>query len=252
MLALLTLGCFMRQPPDVLITEGPEGPKDPGVVGVLPVAMLSDLEGTQETWEVFRSGTYVGNLVHSGGYIQEDEGAAGLQTRSKEYAFNSQGEYREAIATLVYQDITTTLTELDVSWRPLDAEPPVPTRSAVRGTHELDGTDNVNLPRFALFPGTLEPMADQGVDHVLAPVVVLYYSHNAGWFFGQHTGSHAGARMRVFWALHDAVTGSPVAWRDVEARFVFEEVFQPSSAQTEDALIVVERYQREELEQLPH
>jgi hypothetical protein len=59
-----------------------------------------------------------------------------------------------------------------------------------RGTDPADGTDNINLPRFDLEPAPVTDLSllPAGVDWVVAPTVVLYYSHNGGWFIGQRYG----------------------------------------------------------------
>ncbi len=124
---------------------------------------------------------------------------------------------------------------------------PEPVRRRVRGTHPADGTDNVNLPRFSLEPSALVPGSVEGVDQVLVPLVVRYYSHNGGWFLGQEYGCGMGARLRVMWTLYDNASGAPLAWGEVDARELDNRVASPSSAQLEDALLEVEAAVAKEL-----
>ena len=243
MLTLL-LGCWVyKKAPDAQIAEGGQDLKTvEGVVGLAPTAFLSDLNGVDDD---FRDGSYVGNVVMSGGYVLENNGDAGIQTVSKNYELNSIETYRETVADWVDVTFAKTLDTRKTIWRRVDARPETPIRRPVRGSHPLDGTDNINIPRFTLEPSAIAPMDD--VDVVIVPLVVHYYTHNGGWFIGQEKGCGAGARFRLLWTVYDAASGAPLAWRDVDQRSVEEYLFQANSAQLEDLLIEVEDGVRKDL-----
>jgi hypothetical protein len=205
---------------------------------------LMDLEGS----DPFRSGVYVGNLVFSGGFITEQHDV-GLQNVSKNVAYEAEELYRAQVVALVGDMMGDALdTHRQVTWQPTTlplALLPPQTFRPVRGTHEEDGSDNVCLPRFDLEPtplpaevlGSLPP----GIDAVIIPLVVLYYTHNGGWFLGQTYGNSAGARIRVMTVTYDAKSGAPMGHMDVTTRFLHEEVFQPNSGQLEDFAMFSER-----------
>ena len=174
MLTLL-LGCWVyKKAPDTQIHQGgQELKKVEGVIGLAPASFLSDLNGVDDD---FRDGSYVGNIVMSGGYVLENTGDAGIQTVSKKYELNSVETYRETVADWVDVTFADTLDSRKATWRRVDIQPEKPIRRAARGSHPLDGTDNVNIPRFMLEPSAMAPFTD--VDVVIVPLVVHYYSHN--------------------------------------------------------------------------
>jgi hypothetical protein len=204
---------------------------------------LVDLEDSNP----FRSGLYVGNLVFSGGYVTEQQ-EVGLQNVSKRIDFEAEETYRDQVGDLVADMLSSALDgQRRVTWQPTSLpmdSVPEQTFRPVRGTHEEDGRDNVCLPRFDLVPEPLPPEAlaglPSGVEAVIVPLVVLYYTHNAGWFLGQTFGSSAGARIRLVTVTYDAKSGVPMGHIDVTTRFLHEEVFQPNSGQLEDFAIFTE------------
>jgi len=232
---ILAVACLYKKPPQVFVEESGSLPKDPGVVGLVEPVFLD-----AEAEDAFAEGVYVGNILMSGGFVVDEDAAAGMQTQSKEYAFNSEQAYREVVEGFVSDALGTRLTDEGIAWRSVELAAPLPERRAFRGSHDEDGQDNVNLPRFTLAPASLSPASVEGVEVLLVPYVVRYYSHNGGWFVGQHLGCEAGARMRLFWVAYDNASGAPLAWRDVDVRYFEEHLFTPSSAQLEDALIEVE------------
>lgn len=236
MLTLL-LGCWVyKKVPDIEVVAGGQNLKKvEGVVGLAPTVFLADLNELEDD---FRAGAYVGNVVMSGGYVLENTGDAGIQTVSKDYELNSVESYRSTITDWTDVTMSALLDDRGVTWKRVETDVPAPIRRPARGSHVSDGTDNVNLPRFTLEPSSIEPVS--GVDFVLVPMVVQYYSHNSGWFVGQEHGCGAGARLRMLWTAYDAASGAPMEWRDVDQRSIEPYVFQANSAQLEDLLIEVE------------
>ncbi len=239
--ALLLGGCIYKELPDTNLAIERELPKELGTVLLVPPLVMA----TQST-EAFMDGVYVGNVVHGGGYVQEAVGDYGQQTHSVEFTFSAQENYAGIAVNFAQTAMQQSLSENEAAFELAPPESAWPVKTPLRGTHPADGSDNVNLPRFTLMPPEIP--AWTGGDHKLFSWVVSYYSHNAGWFYGQHMGSKAGARGRVFWALYEP-SGKPVAWADVDSRYLYSKVFQPNSAQTEDALIQVEKQLTEALTQ---
>ena len=236
---ILLLSCGRN--PQVFAAAGAEPPKELGVVGLAEPVFVADWSESP-----FDDGVYVGNVVMAGGYVTSERGDYGMQRHSKEITLTAQSTYREQAAEVVATMFETGLTEAEVTWRDVDVTAVEPERRKVRGTHPQDGSDNVNLPRFQLMPQAMEPT--EGVDTVLVPYVVRYYSHNAGWFYGQQYGCGSGARMRILWVLYDGESGAAEAWRDVDVRAIEPYVFSPSSAEIEDVLIEAEALVRRDLD----
>ena len=244
MLSLL-LGCWVyKKSPDLQVHPGGQDLQHvEGRVGLAPTVFMADLNGERDD---FRDGVYVGNVVMTGGYVVENTGEAGLQTIAKNYELNSIEAYRSTVSDWVDTAFAAVLDERKVSWKPVDLSVQVPVKHLTRGSHPLDGTDNVNIPRFTLDPAPLGA-AVGGVDLVVVPLVVAYYSHNAGWFVGQEHGCGAGARFRLLWTAYDATTGVALEWGDVDRRTIEPYTFQPNSSQLEDMLIAVEHGVAKEL-----
>lgn len=235
---MLVLAC--GKSPQVFTAAGADAPEF-GSVGLVAPVFLAD---TSES--AFDDGVFVGNIVMAGGYVVSERGDYGMQTHSKDITLSSQEPYRQMASESLAEMLESGLSASSVAWKPIELEAPELERRKVRGTHPEDGKDNVNLPRFTLSPGALDPV--EGVDQVLVPYVVRYYSHNSGWFYGQEKGCGSGARLRVMWVLYDARSGAVQAWRDIDVRTLDPYIFSPSSAQVEDALIEVEGLVRHDLE----
>ena len=214
----------------------------PLVIGVLPAALLRDLPQSHQ--QVFEDGLFIGNIRFSGGFVVV-EVDGGMQNRSTNIDFEGEEKYAAQILEYTNDTFAAALERYQVvPLEPLDPSAwPLPVRRAVRGTDKLDdGHDNQNLPRFTLkpIPWTSRPEVPADVQAVVAPLIVHYYSHNGGWFYGQRFGSTAGARLRVFWTLFDAQTGAVLSWGDIETKATQHGLFSPNSAQIEDFLISVE------------
>ncbi len=244
-LGLLACGWYGK-PPDVFLDGGPPPPRKLGVVALADTVLLTELEGLDGEAS-FRHGVYVGNVTMRGGFVTEEDPEYGLQVRAKEYSFSAQAQLAGTAADWSDQAFAELLQDGGVTYRRAPVQVPAPIRHRSRGTHEADGTDNVNLPRFTLEPSPLAPGSAPGADQVLVPIVVSYYSHNGGWFLGQEYGCGMGARLRVLWALYDSASGAPIAWGEVDAREIDSRVASPSSAQLEDALLKVEATVAKEL-----
>lgn len=236
---VLLLGCWVyNKVPDLeAASGGQEAKRFRGSVAVAPVQFMSDLNGDGDD---FRDGVYVGNIVMTGGYVVENTGDAGLQTIAKAYEFNSIDAYRSTVSDWADSTVAGVLDDRGLSWQRIDVSVPAPISRPARGSHPGDGTDNINIPRFTLEPTPLDGMVS-GVDVVVVPTVVFYYSHNSGWFVGQEHGCGAGARLRMLWTVYDAASGAPLEWRDVDRRTIEPYVFQANSSQLEDMLIEVEQ-----------
>ena len=191
------------------------------------------------------SGVFVGNLTFGGGYVTEQV-ETGQQNASRTVSMAASDTYRDYAATHLTAAVTLTLNRRSiptVQWAPSDTLIP-PKTQARRGTHPRDGSDNVPLPRLDIVATPLPPSALQnvpeGVDAIVVPWVVGYYTHNAGWFTGQTYGTAAGARYRVYLAVHDAQTGASLGWTDATTILIHDTIFQPNSGQTEDFLMRIE------------
>ncbi|MBT3218289.1 MAG: hypothetical protein HN348_04305 [Proteobacteria bacterium] len=201
--------------------------------------------------QVFEDGVYVGNIRFSGGFIVV-EVDGGMQNRSSNIDFEREESYATQIRSYTDQVFGSALSRHHVV--PLEALEPtgwtLPSRRPFRGTDKLDdGHDNQNLPRFTLTPTAWTPLPEvpANVQAVVAPIIVHYYSHNGGWFYGQRFGSTAGARLRVFWTLFDAQTGAVLSWGDIQTKETLHGLYSPNSAQVEDFLISVEEQMSREV-----
>lgn len=236
-----------------VLSSGPGWKARTATIAVAPSELLSEVPGAAPH-DPCTDGLYVGHVHHSGGYVIEAV-ATGEQVRSKETRLTAQDEYGAQIRGWVDATVIDVLAghgHSTVLVPALDATRlPAPRRSPIRGSVKEDGQDNVNLPRFRLTPQPVpaagfEPVP-AGIDAVLVSWVVLYYSHNAGWFIGQHYGCDAGARFRLLWALYDRHTGQPLTWRDASARTIAPRIFEPSTAHVDDFLMRVERQMQSRL-----
>jgi hypothetical protein len=215
----------------------------PVTVALAPAVVLAEMAEMPDGDEV-RTGLYVGNLVFGGGFIT-DELEMGLQNVSKTVDRKAEQEFAKIAVKETDEAVRAALDKRKVDWQPWKAEAlPSLVWSNRRGTHPEDGRDNVPLPRLELqapvVDADMRATWPSGVDAVVVPYVVHYYSHNAGWFLGQTYGTGGGARFRVFVATWDAKTGRPIGATDVTARLLHERTFQPNSGQLEDFLIAVE------------
>ncbi|MEY3213265.1 MAG: hypothetical protein RIT28_3746 [Pseudomonadota bacterium] len=247
-LALLTGACAAKK--DLFERDLPDAPQAKGkTIGLWPSTLLFEQEGAvPDGMDAFSAGLFVGNVVHSGGYVYAGvDGAegvpddAGLPVRSKEFTLNAEAEFEPLARAWLDAELFAALSAVTTPQRlPAPNAPlPTPVRRVRRGTDPNDGTDNINLPRFDLEPVPVSDLSlmPTGVDWVVAPTVVLYYSHNGGWFIGQKMGSGSGARIRVFWTIYDTKTGGVVSYGDLEARSLSPYVLTPNKGQLEDLLI---------------
>ena len=224
------------------------------VTGVLrmPVTFASDAHDLS-SWDAFEKNLFVGDIWLGGGYEFHPNHAN--QARSVEVNLENEQETRQVLSQWLTQTIDTILAEHQLVVIPSDASlteafrPPI--WSPLRGSGELDGHDNQNLPRFQLQPQPLQvdalPELDGATAHLLVPLVAHYYSHSGGWFIGQNDGCEAGARIRILWLLYDKKTGQLATWGDVSERHIQERMYSPSRAQREDYLMMVEAKVSEQL-----
>jgi len=248
LLALVALGCGPKA-----VFRGTPYSGRPPAIGVVPTVVLQDVdapEGPQQ--DVFLDNEFVGNVVFSGGYVTV-RADAGMQNRSKTIDLSLQDTYLRQAVTEIDEWVAAALKahhDEVVPMKPLPEGTLVaPDRAMWRGDYDDQGTDNQNMPLFSLHPkafATVPPVPD-GVELVLVPWLVSYYSHNAGWFQGQTWGTDAGARMRVLWSLHDAKTDAVVAWGDQDAKYLHDGLNSPNSAQVQEALMQVEGQMRKAL-----
>lgn len=185
----------------------------------------------------FLRGEYVGNVRFGGGVIASGEVA--LQSRARLMEFNEQARYTEQGRAWLRESLEVALTGLGVPVRPGPELTPPVERVPTRGMHELDGRDNVNLPRGAVRPVPMAAAPD-ATGWVLVPLLRTYYTHNGGWFIGQQYGTMAGARVEVVVALYDARSGAPVWWMDALGRHVDPSTATPSTAQLDQYLLWAE------------
>lgn len=187
----------------------------------------------------FLRNDYIGAVRFGGGLIRTGETA--LEVRARLIEFSAQAELRtQAIAWLdaTTRDLLTAnrLPEL----RPAAAiDVPTVGRVPVRGANELDGRDNLNLPRVSIEP---MPMAasETGPRWLLVPYLRGYTMHNGGWFLGQEWGTPGGARIEVLVVVYDRRNGQPVWWQTATGRHLEEMKAQPSRAQMDQYLLWAE------------
>lgn len=187
----------------------------------------------------FLRNDYIGAVRFGGGLIRTGETA--LEVRARLIEFSAQAELRtQATAWLdtTARDLLTAnrLPELRPT-APVDA--PTVGRVPVRGANELDGRDNLNLPRVSLEPMPIAA-SETGPRWLLVPYLRGYTMHNGGWFLGQEWGTPGGARIEVLIVVYDRRSGQPVWWQSATGRHVEEMKAQPSRAQMDQYLLWAE------------
>ncbi len=191
----------------------------------------------------FLANEYIGAVRFGGGFIRTGETA--LEVRARLIEFSAQDDISVQGVNWLRDTVSTVLTEAKVPARSLilggDAGPfvaPTPERRPIRGMHEDDGHDNVNLPRTTLVPGAWAG----GVESrwVLVPYLRNYYIHNGGWFLGQEYGCTAGARVEAMLVLYDTQTGAPAWWQIATGRHIQPMIGQPSAAEEDQYLLWAE------------
>lgn len=235
---MLVVGCTPRNVRDVL-GMAPDLAGDRVVI--LEPALLAELESAPDDMSRFRAGTWVGTIWFDGGYeiMAEEQN----QVRSVNVALSGAESFTPQGRTWATKALSDAAQA--AGWQVVPSEAAgwrvgAPTRTTIRGTVKHDGDDNLNLPRFDLAPGPITTAEGLGADAVIAPVLVHYYAHNAGWFVGQEKGSWAGARVRVLWSLHAADDGRVLGWGDVGTRGEQEKLASPNQQQLQDLLLMAE------------
>lgn len=194
------------------------------------------LDPTTPEHASFLRNDYVGAVRFGGGLIRTGETA--LETRARFIEFSAQGELR-ALATAWLDETTAALIvsrKIPVLPQDTTLAAPTVTRKAVRGANDLDGSDNLNLPRIAIEPTSMAASAE-GARWVLIPYLRSYYVHNGGWFLGQEWGCTGGARVEAMLVVYDRRTGNPAWWQAATGRHVQEMKAQPSRAEMDQFLL---------------
>lgn len=187
----------------------------------------------------FLRNDYVGAIRFGGGLIRTGETA--LETRARFIEFSAQTELRAQAAAWLDETTASLVVATKIPALPHDATliaPPV-ARKAVRGANELDGSDNLNLPRVAVEPTSMVA-SGEGARWVLIPYLRSYYVHNGGWFLGQEWGCTGGARVEATLVVYDRRTGNPAWWQSAGGRHVQEMKAQPSRAEMDQFLLWAE------------
>ncbi len=184
----------------------------------------------------FLRNDFVGVLRFGGGLVRMGETT--LEVRARIIEFHQGAEMRAQGAAWLAQTVSEVMARAGVVSTPAEgANPPPVTRSSLRGTHELDGRDNLNLPRVTVAP---TPMAAGGEGYLVVPYLRNYYAHNGGWFVGQEWGCSGGARVEALLVVYDRATGQPAWWQVATGRHVQEMKAQPSRAQLDQFLLYAE------------
>lgn len=198
-------------------------PANEEMVVAEPVFWEDHLDG-----DPFRTNAAVGNILFSGGYVTENDGR-GMHNVSKNVEIAEQERYRRQVTDWLAGMLPSTVV----------AEGLVPPKTReVRGSQggAIDGHDNASLPRLQL-----QPVAVGELPHpTLVPWVVSYYSHNAGWFYGQEFGTAAGARVRILLVAYGR-DGRVLGHTSIDGSRISERVFSPSEPQLQDLLITLEK-----------
>ncbi|MCB9690562.1 MAG: hypothetical protein H6736_01985 [Alphaproteobacteria bacterium] len=216
--ALLLLACSTHK--NELVVRGAMARVDDLAVAA-PVFLEDHVDG-----DPFRRNAAVGNITFGGGYVTIDEGR-GQHNVSKDVVVSEEERYQ--------RQVTDWLADLLPLGAPVEAPVP-PEAREVRGTTSRDGHDNASLPNVELRPVAMGPLPRP----TLVPWVVGYYSHNAGWFYGQRWGTGAGARVHVLLVQHGE-DGSVLGYMDVDGSRVSERVFSPTEAELQDLLLALEK-----------
>ncbi len=188
----------------------------------------------------FLRNDYVGAVRFGGGLIRTGETA--LEVRARFIEFSAQTELRTQ-ATGWLDDTARALVASiklpEIAASAAVSEVPTVARRPVRGANELDGRDNLNLPRVAIEPTAMAP-AEGGARWLLVPYLRGYTMHNGGWFLGQEWGTPGGARVEVLLVLYDRRSGQPAWWQAATGRHLQELKGQPSRAQMDQYLLWAE------------
>jgi hypothetical protein len=193
----------------------------------------------------FLRNDYVGAVRFGGGLIRTGETA--LEVRARFIEFSAQAELRAQAVAWLDETAHALVVAAKLPEVPAGDAVVAPTvaRKPVRGANELDGRDNLNLPRVDIAPMPLAP-SETGAHWLLAPYLRGYVMHNGGWFLGQEWGCPGGARIEAMVVVYDRRTGQPVWWQAATGRHLQEMKAQPSRAQMDQFLLWSE-YQVEEL-----
>jgi len=247
LIPIAVAGCAGKSPLDVrdVVGQPLAQPAGARIAVADPVFLYARVdvegEGAERDMEVWRANYWVGRIWFAGGFEILPEEAN--QVRSVVVELTEQDRYLPFVTQWVETAVPAALTAAGY-----ELAPPVgavaihdPIRREIRGTTELDGSDNLNLPRFDLTPGpAVPPGVDTDADGIFVPIVVNYYSHNAGWFVGQEDGCYAGARMRVFWSLVAPDDGSVMGWGEIATSTKVYRLTTPNRQQQQDLMLAVE------------
>lgn len=189
---------------------------------------------------------FVGILRFGGGLVRMGETA--LEVRARLVEFHQGEELRKQGTAWLDGVVSEILRGAHLSPAAVHevGAPPV-NRANTRGSNELDGRDNVNLPRVAVSPAAMAPAAE-GPRYAVVPYLRAYYAHNGGWFIGQEWGCSGGARVEALLVVYDRQTGQPAWWQVATGRHVEEMKAQPSRAQLDQYLLYAEGQVEESLE----
>jgi len=238
-----------RTPEDPAKKRGP-APPSAGVGGETDEGKSSWIF-VDDVPDVFIQGNTVGFLYHRGGYVTES--GYGGYVRTKNVKVKEHKAYELRASQLFTDELIKhlELRGIAVDEGPalsLDEVPTLTRRDRRISLEQLEademmGQDNASLPPFDLVLArkwkalpTEGPISE--AEHVLVPIIVLYYAHNVGWFRGQEWGSGgAGGRGRLLWAIYQTSDGRLVAWADVEARHKNEVRLQPNKLEVDDILL---------------
>ncbi len=198
----------------------------------------------------FLRNDYVGAVRFGGGLIRTGETA--LEVRARLIEFSAQQELREQGTAWLESTVSGLLTRARVpTVQPSGGAPafaaPAVLRKPIRGMNELDGRDNLNLPRVAIEPAAA-PADSGGARWVLVPYLRGYVMHNGGWFLGHEWGCPGGARVEALVVLYDRRTGQPAWWQAATGRHLEEMKAQPSRAQMDQFLLWAEDQVEAELQ----
>lgn len=246
----------VERAPVVLVADLPAPPMPPARAATqIEVRLLegqehlgapTELDTQNPEHAAFLRNDYVGAVRFGGGLIRTGETA--LEARARIIEFSAQAELRTQASAWLDETARDLLADARLDeLRPLaPIEPPNVVRVPVRGANELDGRDNLNLPRVSIEPMAMTP-SESGPRWLLVPYLRGYTMHNGGWFLGQEWGTPGGARVEVLLVLYDRRSGQPVWWQSATGRHVEEMKAQPSRSQMDQYLLWAEDSVEEQL-----
>jgi hypothetical protein len=180
--------------------------KDKTVLITEPV-FLKDINSEKDTKSDYRKNSFVGHIVYDGGLTRSQE-SYGTTVHSKEIILKEPEEIKKRAslwlnrAALSYVQSKGGRSVSGKLSKPL-------TVTGVEDYSDYDktGQDNINNPVYQWSYSDSVNTTGPGHDYLVIPVIQYYYTHTAGWFYGQDIGSGTGARISIVFLIYRGSDG---------------------------------------------